>query len=71
MHNLFRHFVIGAGSIWLAPSGAMPQPQFRITLPPKCATQALAHDFGMVGRDFVRAMDRVEHADQMELELQA
>lgn len=69
MHNLLHHVVLGVGSIFLAPAGGMPQPNLRITLPPRCATEALGRDFSMIGRDFIRATDRVEHAEQMELSL--
>jgi len=70
MHSFFRHFAMGAGSIVLAPAGQLPPPQLRITLPPYCATQAIARDFQMVGRDLIRAIDKVEHAQQMEFDLE-
>ena len=62
-----RQFLIGFGSIFFAPVGALPQPGLRITLPPNNAADAIAHDFGMVSADLERAMERVEHAEQLEL----
>ena len=71
MKEALRQILIGAGSIFLAPAGGIPQAPLRITLPPSNSTSALAYDFHAVSRDFVRAIERVEHAGQMELELKA
>jgi hypothetical protein len=69
MHSILRNLAIGASSIVFAPAGMLPPPAFRITIPQGTATEALGHDFGMIGRDFVRAIERVEMADQLELKL--
>ncbi len=67
MKDAARQFVIGFGSIFLAPAGALPKPGRRITLPPNSSTEAIAHDFGVVSADLARAIERVEHAHQLEL----
>lgn len=69
MKDFLHHFLVGAGAIFLAPAGATPEPSRRITLPPSDATNALAHDFGAIGGDLKRAMDKVEHRYQLELQL--
>lgn len=69
MHSFLRNFAVGASYIVLAPAGMLPPPGFRITIPARNSTEALGHDFGMIGRDFVRAIDRVQHDDQMEFDL--
>ena len=69
MHSFFRNFAIGASYIVLAPAGMLPPPGFRITIPARSSTESLGHDFGMLGRDFVRAIERVQHDDQMEFDL--
>ncbi len=69
MHSFLRNFAIGASYIVLAPAGMIPPPGFRITIPARNSTEALGHDFGMLGRDFVRAIERVQHDDQMEFDL--
>lgn len=69
MHEALRQLLIGASSICLSPAGTTPPPKYRITLPPESATQAIAYDFGAVGGDLNRAIEKVRHLGQMELEL--
>jgi hypothetical protein len=71
MNETLRHVLAGAGSILLAPAGVLHSAQLRITLPPSNATDAIAHDFGIVSAHLKRAMAKVEHAEQMELELKS
>lgn len=69
MHSLLRHLAIGASSIVLAPAGLLPRPDLRITIPQRTATESIGHDFGMIGRDFVRAMEKVALEEQLEFKL--
>jgi hypothetical protein len=67
MKEATRQFLVGFGSIFFAPFGAIPQPGLRITLPPNSASEAIAHDFARVSADLEDAIERVEQAEQMEL----
>lgn len=69
MSEFVRQLLIGAGSIFLAPAGMLPQPQFRVTVPGGTAQQAIASDFSRVAADLCRATDRAERAAQLELSI--
>ena len=62
-----HHFILGIGSIFFAPFGALPRPGLRITLPPDNASEAIAQDFARVSGDFLHTIDHAEQAEQMEL----
>jgi hypothetical protein len=64
MKEALHQFLIGWGSIFVAPSREHSMPCTRITLPPDTVARAVAHDFGVVSADLVRAMERVEKAEQ-------
>ena len=61
--------LIGWGSILLAPSGHLPSPSLRITLPPENATQAIGFYFSHISRDFNRSVDKIRNQKQLELGL--
>jgi hypothetical protein len=67
--ELLHHLLVGAGSLILAPSGSLPPPRLRITLPPENAMQAIGHDFRRISGDLDYAIKKVEHAGQLELEI--
>jgi hypothetical protein len=67
MNNMLRQFVLGVGSIILAPANALPQHSLRITIPPETATSAIAHDFSTVSKDLTHSVSRVDKTVQLEL----
>ena len=67
MKEATRQFLVGFGSIFFAPVGALPRPGLRITLPQNDASEAIAQDFARVSADIERAIERAEQAEQMEL----
>ena len=60
LHNL----LMGASVVLLDPFAGDPVAPVSITVP---SQDALANDFGRVAGDLTRAIDKVEHAGQMEL----
>lgn len=71
MREAIRQILIGAGSVIFAPTGTLPEPAYRITIPQRNATSALAQDLGRVSRDLVRSIEVVEHEGQLEFELKS
>ena len=69
MNDVIHQMLIGVGALILGPADALPAPGLRITLPPESATQGIAFDFYRLSADFRRSMERIEHAQQLELEL--
>lgn len=69
MDDAFRQMFIGLSAIFYAPANCLPRPRTLITLPPKSATQAIAHDFSRISGDFNRAIDKIENEKQLEMEL--
>jgi hypothetical protein len=63
--RILHNFLIGTGSILLDAFAGDPIALVTITVP---SEDALASDFGRVSADLRKAMDKVEHADQLELE---
>lgn len=70
MNDVIHQMLIGVGALILGPANALPAPGLRITLPPEDASQGIAFDFYRLSADFGRAVERIEHANQLELELQ-
>jgi hypothetical protein len=68
--EIIHQFLLGIGSIILAPANVLPLPDVRITLPPENASQAVGHDFARVSHDFKNAISKIEQANQLELELE-
>ena len=60
VHNL----LIGAGSVLLDAFAGDPVAKVTVTV---LSNDALASDFGRVCGDLKKAIDKVEHADQLEL----
>lgn len=69
MKEIIRQLTLGAGSIFLAPVGRIPEPRYRITVPSPKATQDICYDFSRVAGDLRRAMERVEREGQLELRI--
>jgi hypothetical protein len=69
MREIAHQILIGAASIFLAPTGTLPGPRYRITLPPPSATEAIAGDFARASSDFVKATRKIEQATQLELSI--
>jgi hypothetical protein len=67
--EIINQLLIGFSAVFLAPSDSLPVPPRRITLPPDNAAQALGFDFSRVSRDLMRATERIEHENQLELGL--
>jgi hypothetical protein len=68
MIEVLQQMAIGLSAIFLAPSGALPRPSATITLPPQSAQQGIGFDFSYVAKDLNRAIDSVEHRDQLEMD---
>ena len=60
VHNL----LMGASVVLLDPFAGDPVAPVTITVP---SDDAVANDFGRVAGDLTRAIDKIEHAGQMEL----
>jgi hypothetical protein len=58
------NLLMGASSVLLDAFAGDPVGKVTVTLP---SDDALAADFGRVSADLKKAIDRVEHADQLEL----
>ena len=69
MREFVRQILIGAGSIFLGPTGAIPRPAYTITLPPETSTMAIAGDFSRVAGDMARSIEKVEREGQLELSI--
>jgi hypothetical protein len=69
MKEIIRQLTVGAGLIFLAPAGRIPQPRFRITVPSPKATQDICYDFSRVANDLRRSIERVEREGQLELSI--
>ena len=69
MNERLKQVVLGLGSLVLAPANMLPGPGMRITLPPKDSAAAVARDFGMVGRDMTRELQKHETAGQLMLDV--
>lgn len=67
MNERLKQVILGVGSLILGPANVLPQPGLRITLPPENSSIAIARDFGMVGRDLTRELQKKETADQLML----
>jgi hypothetical protein len=64
-----KNFLIGYGSIILAPMNHLAYPDLRITLPPESALQGIAHDFSAVARNLRHSISKVQDERQLELNL--
>ncbi len=62
--RIVHDLLVGAGSVLLDVFAGDPVAQVTITLP---NDDALASDFGRVAADLRKSIDKVEHADQLEL----
>ncbi len=69
MNEVVRQLLIGAGSIFMAPAGLLPQPRLRLTLPGSTVEQAIAGDISRVAADLCHATERAEMASQLELSI--
>ncbi len=69
MNDIVRQMLIGVSSLMLAPSGVLCRPDIRITVPPENFSQAIGFDLSNVAGDLTKAIDKVEHKDQLELPL--
>ena len=66
MKEVIHQMLLGMGSVFFAPFGAWSQPALRVTLPPENTARALAHDFSLAAGGFQRAIQKAEHAKQLE-----
>ena len=66
MKQIFHQVLVGVGSLVLTPYGV---PNLRITIPPKDAKQAIGFYFAHVYKDFNRALEKAERANQLEFKL--
>jgi hypothetical protein len=62
--RLLHDLLMGASVVLLDPFAGDPVAPVTITVP---SNDAVANDFGRVAGDLARAIDKIEHADQMEL----
>jgi hypothetical protein len=62
--RLLHNLLMGASVVLLDAFAGDPVAQVTITVP---SNDAVANDFGRVAGDLVRAIDKIEHADQMDL----
>jgi hypothetical protein len=60
LHNL----LLGASVVLLDVFAGDPVAPVTVTIP---SDDAVANDFGRVAGDLVKAIDKIEHADQLEL----
>lgn len=67
--DFLRQLAVGAGSIFFVPGGLLPRPQFTVTIPNGTATEAIAGDFSRIAGDLERAVNKVEHASQLEFSI--
>lgn len=69
MSEVLRQIFLGVGAVILAPADRLPRPNFRITLPPENAHQAIGYDFSRVAADFKNSIEKTERANQLEFKL--